>query len=79
MLSKMSIKRPLTIVLAMMLVVILAVVSFTRMPTDLFPEIELPYVAVITTYPGASPEKVEQTVTKPVESALVPPPAGWKA
>ena len=70
MLSKMSIKRPLTIVLAMMLVVILAVVSFTRMPTDLFPEIELPYVAVITTYPGASPEKVEQTVTKPVESAL---------
>ena len=38
MLSKMSIKRPLTIVLAMMLVVILAVVSFTRMPTDLFPE-----------------------------------------
>ncbi len=70
MLSKTSIKRPLTITLLMILVVILAAVSFTKMPTDLFPEIELPYVAVITTYPGASPEKIEQTVTKPIESAL---------
>ena len=41
-----------------------------NMTTDLLPSIELPYVVVSTTYVGASPEKVESSVTKPMESAL---------
>lgn len=55
---------------AVIMVIILGVISFTQMPTDLLPSIDLPYLAVITTYPGANPEKVEQTVTKPLESSL---------
>ena len=47
-----------------------SVVSFTRMTADLLPNISLPYVLVMTTYPGASPETVEMAVTQPVESAM---------
>ncbi len=70
MLSKFSVKKPLTIVLAALMVVLLGVISFTKMRTDLLPEMDLPYVVVVTTYIGASPEKVETGVTKPLESSL---------
>ncbi len=70
MFSKFSVKRPLTIVVAAILVLILGFVSFTGMTTDLLPKMDLPYVIVATTCPGASPEKVELTVTKPLEQAL---------
>ena len=52
------------------LAIILGVVSFSRMTTDLLPNISLPYVIVMTTYPGASPETVEMVVTKPVEASM---------
>ncbi|PRR82026.1 efflux RND transporter permease subunit [Clostridium vincentii] len=70
MLSKFSVKKPLTIVVSVILVVILGIISFTSMTTDLLPKIDLPYVVVMTTYPGASPEKVEIAVTKPLEQVL---------
>lgn len=70
MLSKFSVKKPMTVFVSMILVIILGVISFTKMPTDLLPSMELPYAAVITAYPGASPEKVELTVTKPLEKAF---------
>lgn len=70
MLSKFSVKKPMTVFVCMILVILLGVISFTKMPTDLLPSMDLPYVAVITTYPGASPEKVELTVTKPLEKVL---------
>lgn len=70
MLSKFSVKKPLTIVVAVIIVLLLGVISFTSMTTDMLPKMDLPYVAVITTYPGASPEKVEQSVTKPLEQTL---------
>lgn len=70
MLSKLSVKKPLTIAVAVVLALILGVMSFGNMTTDLLPSMELPYVAVFTTYPGASPEKVEGTVTKPMEQVL---------
>lgn len=70
MLPKLSVKKPLTIVVAVLIVIVLGFLSFTKMPTNLLPDLELPYVAVITAYPGASPEKVELTVTKPIESTL---------
>ena len=49
---------------------VLGVVSFLGMTTDLLPSLELPYIIVVTTYPGASPEKVEASVTRPLESVL---------
>ena len=70
MLSKFSVKKPLTIVVSMILIIILGVISFTKMTTDLLPSVDLPYVIVMTTYPGASPEKIENEITKPLEKAL---------
>jgi multidrug efflux pump subunit AcrB len=70
MFAKYSVRRPMTVFVAVIMVIILGVISFTQMPTDLLPSIDLPYLAVITAYPGANPEKVEQTVTKPLESSL---------
>ena len=67
MLSKFSVKKPYTVVVAVALVLVLGVISFTRMTTDLLPSMNFPYLVVVTTYPGASPEEVEQTVTVPVE------------
>lgn len=70
MLGKFSVKKPYTVLVAVVLVIVLGVVSFTRMTTDLLPSISLPYVIVMTPYPGASPETVEMVVTKPVESSM---------
>ncbi|MDE6664412.1 MAG: efflux RND transporter permease subunit [Lachnospiraceae bacterium] len=70
MLGKFSVKKPYTVLVAVVLVIVLGVVSFTKMSTDLLPSISLPYVIVMTTYPGASPETVEMVVTKPVEASM---------
>ena len=55
MLSKFSVKKPLTIIVSAILVSILGFISFSKMTTDLLPSMDLPYVIVMTTYPGASP------------------------
>lgn len=68
--SKFSVRKPYTVIVAVLAVLILGCVAFTRMTTDLLPEMNLPYLVVMTTYPGASPEKVEDTVTRPQEAAL---------
>lgn len=70
MLGKFSVRKPYTVLVAVVLIIVLGVVSFTRMTTDLLPNISLPYVIVMTPYPGASPETVEMVVTKPVESSM---------
>lgn len=70
MLSKFSVKKPYTVVVAVILVLILGGVSFINLQTDLLPSINLPYLVVMTTYPGASPEEVEMVVTKPIEQIV---------
>ena len=70
MLSKFSVKKPYTVVVGVVLIIILGVVSFSRMTVDLLPSMNLPYAIVMTTYPGASPEEVEEIVTKPVEQTM---------
>lgn len=70
MISKFSVRKPYTVLVGVVLAIILGVVSFTRMTADLLPNISLPYVLVMTAYPGASPETVEMAVTQPVESAM---------
>ena len=52
--SRFSVKKPYTVFVAVVICLILGVVSFNRMSTDLLPEFSLPYVVVVTTYPGAS-------------------------
>lgn len=70
MLSRLSVKKPMTIFVAVVLVLILGVMSFINMTTDLLPNMDLPYAIAYTTYVGASPEQVEQSVTKTLEQAL---------
>ena len=70
MFAKFSVKKPYTVLVAVVLVIVLGVVSFTRMTTDLLPDMSLPYVVVVTTDIGASPEEVEKDVTAPVEAAM---------
>jgi len=68
--SSFSVKKPMTVLVAVIVVFVLGIVSYTRMTPDLLPSIDLPYVVVVTPYPGASPEKVEQEVTKPLEQSM---------
>lgn len=70
MLSKLSVRKPYTVVVGIVLILILGFVSFTNMTVDLLPSMNLPYALVMTTYPGASPEEVEEIVTKPVEQTM---------
>lgn len=65
-----SVKKPFTVLVGIILVLVLGVVAFTKMTTDLLPNMDLPYMVVYATDPGASPESVEGEVTKPLESAL---------
>ena len=68
--SKKAIQRPVTTVMAMLIVILLGVVSVTNLKEDLYPEFSLPFAAVITNYEGAGPREIETLVTKPLESSL---------
>lgn len=70
MLSKFSVNKPYTVVVGVVLIIILGVVSFGNMTVDLLPSMNLPYAIVTTSYIGASPEEVEEIVTKPVEQIM---------
>ncbi len=70
MLSKLSVKKPMTIFVAVILILVLGVVSFSKMTPDLLPNMDLPYAMVLTTYIGQTPETVESTVTKPLEQSI---------
>ena len=67
---KFSVKKPLTVFVAVIAVIVLGVVAYLGMTPDLLPNMNFPYIVVVTTYPGASPEKVEAEVTKPLEQSM---------
>ena len=68
--TKFFVKKPFFVVVAVIIVLIIGGVSLSNMNTDLMPEMELPYMMVVTTEPGATPNKVEKDVTEPMESKL---------
>ena len=68
--SKFSVKKPFTVLVGIILVLVLGIVSFTKMTTDLLPNMEMPYVVVYTADPGSTPESIEKSVSKPLESVL---------
>ncbi len=68
--TKYSVKKPYTVLVGVVLALVLGVVSFLGLNTDLLPTMDLPYVVVYTVYPGASPERVEIAVTQPLEQAV---------
>lgn len=69
-LPEVSVRRPITTLMLFMAIIIIGYVSFSRLPIDLFPEIEPPIVSVLTQYPGASAQDVELNVTKKLEAGL---------
>lgn len=70
MLSKFSVRKPMTVFVSVVVVLVLGIVSFTRMTPDLLPNMDFPYVIIMTTYGGQTPETVETVVSKPLEQAL---------
>ncbi|HWQ78025.1 MAG TPA: efflux RND transporter permease subunit [Anaerovoracaceae bacterium] len=68
--SKISVMRPVSTIMLMMIIVVLGAVSFSRLPIDLYPKMELPYAMVMIQYPNAAPTEIENMVTKPVEQQI---------
>ena len=68
--SEFSIKKPFTVLVAVIAILVLGVVSYTKMTPDLLPIMDFPYVIIVTAYPGANPEQVEQEITRPMEQSM---------
>src|SRR5512133_1198470 len=65
-----SVKRPVTTILIFVALMVMGLYSLMKLPVDLYPEMELPFVVVYTSYPGASASDIESNVTRPLESSL---------
>ncbi len=68
--TKFCVKKPFYVVVAVIVILVIGAVSLSGMQTDLMPDLSMPYIAVVTTEVGASPEQVEMDVTEPMENAL---------
>ena len=67
---KSAIEKPVTTALIFIAVIVIGVFSFMKLPVDMFPQMDPPYITVMTTYPGASASEMETNVTKYMENAL---------
>ena len=67
---KISVKKPFTIFVAVIAILVLGVVAYFKMTPDLLPNMDFPYVIIMTTYPGANPEQVEKEVSRPMEQSM---------
>ena len=68
--SEFAVKRKVTVLMGVLVVLLLGSVAYGRLPIDLFPDFSYPAAAVITSYGGAAPSEVEDHVTRPIEQAL---------
>ena len=71
--EKFSVKKPFTVLVAVIMVIMLGLVSVQNMQTNLLPNVNTPYLMVVTVYPGASPERVETEVSDVLQNALTVP------
>ena len=69
-LSKLSVKRPVTITMIVLILVLIGAISLTELPIDLFPEFEVPVAVVITSYSGTGPQEMENLITRQIEGAI---------
>ncbi|MCL1976001.1 MAG: efflux RND transporter permease subunit [Firmicutes bacterium] len=68
--SKLAVKRPVTFIMLLLAIILIGIVSFSNLSIDLMPQIELPYALVMISYPNASPEEVENLITRPIEQVM---------
>ena len=73
-LTSLSIRRPMLIIMAVLAIMLGGTVAYSSLGVDLLPTVKIPYVFVMTTYPGAGPREVESRVTKPIENAIAGSP-----
>ncbi|KKM09670.1 multidrug ABC transporter [Clostridiales bacterium PH28_bin88] len=69
-LAKLSVNRPITIIMVVLIVLMLGAVSLQKLTIDLFPELNMPVAVVMTDYPGAGPQEIENLVTRPIEEIM---------
>ena len=69
-LTKLALNRPLTMLMIILALVLMGVQGYNRLKLDRFPAVDFPFVTVVTVFPGASPEDVEDLVVKPIEDAV---------
>ena len=68
--SKMAVKKPTTVLIIFMLLAALGIYCTSTLPVDMYPDMDIPYIIVLTTYSNAGPEEVEKSVTRTLESSL---------
>ena len=73
-LPKVAIHRPVTVLMLAAVVVLLGLVSFSRLPVDLMPDVEFPSLTVRTQYSGVGPEEIETLITRPIERSMASVP-----
>src|SRR5512137_665920 len=69
-LPNLSIRRPVFIVMQVLAILVLGVVSYSRIGIDLMPDVEFPYISVTAVYPGVGAQEIENQVTKPIEESM---------
>lgn len=69
-LSELSVKRPVTVIMIVLIVMLIGAIALFTMNVDLFPEMDLPVAIAMTSYSGAAPEEIEELITKPMEAQL---------
>ena len=69
-LPEFSIRKKVTIVMVTLGLIVLGIISFTRLPQELFPPISFPQVTIVTEYINAAPEEIESLITKPIEESI---------
>ena len=69
-LTRLSISRPVTIMMLVLTLVVFGIKSYISLPVELYPDINMPMVVILTTYQGAGPEEIENTITKPIEDQM---------
>lgn len=68
--TEIAIRRPVFLLMVMGLVIVFGLISFSKIGVSLFPKVDIPFVTVVTIYPGAGPEEIETSVSKPIEEAV---------
>ena len=68
--TRTSVKRPLTIMMIFVIVLMFGGIGYSKMPADLMPEIDIPVVQIRTTWAGAGPEDIDEEISKDLEKAL---------
>ena len=69
-LSKTAVGKPVTVLIVFIILAALSIYSTLQLPIDMLPDMELPYIAIITEYENAGPEEVERSISRRIESVL---------